>query len=175
MNAASWVARLQGVDYCSFIGSKIQQLCCFLTLDFDTPVIWARHFSDFLGVYSSLAPLSSNFFSVSTRCLYFCFLSIKSPVVLSLFTKSWIVCLLGTLSSWNLRRNFRQNFLIDPVFLIGVIQKYTLLWSIPHHDVPHRWVTAAENKFRMELITAAYCWQIINKLPHMNHTARRET
>jgi hypothetical protein len=35
----------------------------------------------------SLAPISSNFSSVSTRRLCFVFLSIKNPVVLSLFTK----------------------------------------------------------------------------------------
>jgi hypothetical protein len=58
-----------------------------LAPDFDTPVSSARHFSDFLGVCSSLAPMSSNFSSVSTWSLCFCFLSVKSPVVLSLFTK----------------------------------------------------------------------------------------
>jgi hypothetical protein len=51
---------------------------------------WARRFSDFLGVYSSLAPMSTNFSLVSTRRLWFCFLFIKSPF-LSLFTKLWIV------------------------------------------------------------------------------------
>jgi hypothetical protein len=50
-------------------------------------------------------------FSVSTRGLCFVFLSVKSPVVLSLFTKSWIVCLLGTLSSWNFRRHFPADFI----------------------------------------------------------------
>jgi hypothetical protein len=45
-----------------------------------------------------LAPMSSNFPSVSNRRLCFVFFFIKSPVVLSLFTKLWIVCLLGTLS-----------------------------------------------------------------------------
>jgi hypothetical protein len=34
----------------------------------------------------------SNFSSVNTQCLCFCFLSIKNPVVLSLLTKLWIVC-----------------------------------------------------------------------------------
>jgi hypothetical protein len=37
--------------------------------------------------------------TLSTRRLFFCFLFIKSPVNRSLFTKLWIVCLLGTLSS----------------------------------------------------------------------------
>jgi hypothetical protein len=41
----------------------------------------------------SLVPMSSNF-SVSTRRLCVCFLFIKSPVVLSLFTKLWILWLL---------------------------------------------------------------------------------
>jgi hypothetical protein len=87
-----------------------------LALEFETPVYWARRCSDFLGVCSSLAPISSNFSSVSTRRLCFCFLSIKSPVDLSLFTKLWIVCLLRTLSPRNLRRNFRRRFLADPHF-----------------------------------------------------------
>jgi hypothetical protein len=79
------------------------------------PGSWARRFSDFLGVCSSLAPMASNF-SISTWRFCFCFLSIKSPVVLSLFTKLWIVCLLGTLSSWNLRQNFCWHLLADPYF-----------------------------------------------------------
>jgi hypothetical protein len=61
---------------------------------------------------SLLAHMSSNFSSVSTRHLCFVFLYIKSPDVLSLFTKLWIVCLLGTLSS----RNFRRHFPADPYF-----------------------------------------------------------
>jgi hypothetical protein len=40
-----------------------------LALDFDTPDSWARHFSDFLGVCSSLTPVSCDFSSVSTRRL----------------------------------------------------------------------------------------------------------
>jgi hypothetical protein len=84
----------------------------FLHLDSDTPVSWERRFSDFLGVCLGLVPMASNFSSVRTRrvCFFFFFLSIKSLVVLSLFTKLWIVCLLGTLSSRNLRRNFRRHF-----------------------------------------------------------------
>jgi hypothetical protein len=81
-----------------------------LSLDFDTQVSWPRRFSDFLDVCSTLAPMSSNF-SVRTQHLCFCFLSIKTPVALSLFPKVWTVCLLGTLSSQNLRRNFRWHFL----------------------------------------------------------------
>jgi hypothetical protein len=80
-----------------------------LALHFDTPVSWARRFSDFLHVCSCLAPMSCNF-SVSTRCLCFCFLSIKSPIVLSLFAKLWIVWLLETLSSRNLLQIFADTF-----------------------------------------------------------------
>jgi hypothetical protein len=54
------------------------------------------------------------------------------------------------------------------VFQVGVIQKYTLLWSIPHHAVPHCSQIVTENKWLMELITAAYSWQITSKLPCMN-------
>jgi hypothetical protein len=56
-------------------------------LDFDTPVSWARRFSDFRGECSSWAPRSSNISSASARRLCFVFLSSKRPVVLSLFTK----------------------------------------------------------------------------------------
>jgi hypothetical protein len=87
-----------------------------LALDFDAPVSWARRFSDFLGVCSSLVPMSSNFSSVSTRRLCVFFLSIKSPVVLRLLAKLWIVCLLGSLSSRNLGRNFRRHFPADAHF-----------------------------------------------------------
>jgi hypothetical protein len=59
---------------------------------------------------------TDHFSSVSTWRLCFVFLSPKCPVVLSLFTKLWIVCLLGTLSSRNLRRNFRRHFPADPYF-----------------------------------------------------------
>jgi hypothetical protein len=64
-----------------------------LALDLATPISWVRRFGDFLGVCSNLVPMSSNFSSVSTRCI--CFFSIKCPIVLSLFIKLWIVCLLG--------------------------------------------------------------------------------
>jgi hypothetical protein len=87
-----------------------------LALDFDTPVSWYNRFSDFLRVCSSLAPMLSNFSSVSTRHLCFCFLCIKSPFVLSLFTELWTVCLLRILSTRNLRRNFHRHFLADPYF-----------------------------------------------------------
>jgi hypothetical protein len=88
-----------------------------LALDFDSPVSWARRFSDFIGVCSSLAHVSYKFSSVSTRRLCFCFLPIKSLVVVSLFTKLWIVCLLGTLSSQNLCQNFCWCFLADLYFM----------------------------------------------------------
>jgi hypothetical protein len=73
----------------------LHQLCCRSCIRLSHSSLWARRFSDFLGVCSSLAStrMSCNF-SVSTRRLCLCFLLINSPVVLSLFTKLWIVCLL---------------------------------------------------------------------------------
>jgi hypothetical protein len=64
----------------------------------------------------------------------FFFLSVKSPIVLSLFTKLWIVCLLGTLSL----RNFRQHFLADPYFTWVTyrnthVLKYTTPWCTTLH------------------------------------------
>jgi hypothetical protein len=106
--------------------------------------------------------LSSNFSSVSTRRLCFCLFFIKNPVVLRLFSKFWVLCLLS---------KFSQTLSIRSVLRVGVIQKYTLLWSMPHHDGTRRSVVVTdENKWLMEPITnAAYCWQIINKLLHEPH------
>jgi hypothetical protein len=87
--------------------------------------------------------MSSNFSSVGTRHLCFGFLFIKS-LVLCLFTKMWIVRLLWTFSSRNLRRNFRRHFLADP---------HTPPWSTTTLTVTqHKWLNGP--------ITAAYCWQI---------------
>jgi hypothetical protein len=74
-----------------------------------------------------------NFSPVTTRCLCFCFFSMKSPVVLSLLTKLWIVCLLGTLSLeiyveifadtlWQIRISRRRHTQIH------VALKYTAPW-----------------------------------------------
>jgi hypothetical protein len=100
------------VDCCYFIGSKLQQLRCPSSTRLCSLVSWARRISDFESVCSSLDIMSSNFSSLSTRRLCFCFLSIGSPVVLSLFTKLWIVCLMRTPSS----RNLRRQFIADPYF-----------------------------------------------------------
>jgi hypothetical protein len=119
------------VDCCCFIWSKLQQFCwCSCTsLTLQSP---EGCFSDFLDVCSSLAPISSNFSLVSTRSYVFVSCILKSPVVLNLFTKLWIVCLLGTLSWRNLRRNFLRHFLADPYFTyvseIHVALKYTSPW-----------------------------------------------
>jgi hypothetical protein len=51
------------------------------------------------------------------------------------------------------------------VFHIGVIQKYTLLKSIPHSDRTHCSLIVTENKWQMELITAAHCRQILKQIP----------
>jgi hypothetical protein len=131
-----------------------------LALDFDTPVSWAIRFRDFLGVCSSLVPKSSNFSLVNTRSLCFCFLSITNPVVLSLFTKLRIVCLLRTLSS----RNFRLHFPTDPYFTWVTYRNTRCFKVYPHLYAPHCSITVTENKWLMDLITTAYWWQIINKL-----------
>jgi hypothetical protein len=67
MNPVSWIAQLQGMDYCCFRGLSFSNCVAVLALDFDTITSRARCFSDFLGVCSSLSPVSSNFSSVSTR------------------------------------------------------------------------------------------------------------
>jgi hypothetical protein len=94
---------------------------------------------------------------------------LTSPVVLSLFTKLWIVCLLRTLSS----RNFRRHFPADPYFT-WVPYRNTRCSSIANHVVPHCWLLTG-NRWLMTVITTAYCWQIINKRPCMNITSHRVT
>jgi hypothetical protein len=67
----AWItALLQGLSF--------SNCAVFLAVDFDTPVSSSRRFSDFLGVCSNLAPVSSNFSSVSTRrlCLVSCLLRV---------------------------------------------------------------------------------------------------
>jgi hypothetical protein len=134
MHPVSWIARLQGVDSAVLQGLRFSNRVAILSLHFDTPVSSARRFTDFLGVCSNPAPIVSNFSSVSTWLLYFCFLSIESPIDLSLFTKLWIVCLLGTFSARNLCQYFRRHFLEDPYFMrchtaaIHVALKYTAQW-----------------------------------------------
>jgi hypothetical protein len=70
--------------------------------------------------------MSSNFSSVSTRLLCFCFLSMKSPVDLSLYTTLSIASLLGTLSSRNLCLNFRISHTCFTVIHVAV--RYTVPW-----------------------------------------------
>jgi hypothetical protein len=60
-----------------------------------------------------------------------------------------------------LTSKFSPTLFSRSIFHIGVIQKYMLLQSIPHHDITHCSLIVAENKWLMELITAAHCWQII--------------
>jgi hypothetical protein len=134
MSHASWVTRLQGVDYCCWTESKFQQLCYPSCTTLWHSVSWAKHFSDFLSVCSSLAPMSFNFSSVSILHLRFCLLSIKSHADLSLFMKLSIVCLLGTLSSRNLRQNFQWHVLADHISHrshteIHTALKYTAPWQ----------------------------------------------
>jgi hypothetical protein len=68
----AWIAiALQGMSFSSCVA--------VLALDFDTPVFWARRFSDFLDVCSSLAPVSFNF-SVSTEHLCFVSCLLRVPL-----------------------------------------------------------------------------------------------
>jgi hypothetical protein len=103
--------------------------------------------------------MSSNFSSVSTRHLCVCFLFIKSPPDISLFTNCELfVC-------WELvyHNFFPLTFSSRSVYDVGVMQKYTLLRSTPHLDGTHRSLIVTVNKRLIELITAAYCWRIIKK------------
>jgi hypothetical protein len=96
----SYKAWIAVVSYSLSFGNYV----AFLALDFDTPVSWSRHFSDSLGVCSSLASMSSNFSSVSTWHLCSCFF-----IDPSLLTKLWNACLLETLSLWNVHSHFPRS------------------------------------------------------------------
>jgi hypothetical protein len=86
-----------------------------LALDFDTPVSWARRFSDFLGVCSSLAPVPSNF-SVSTRRL-------RVP-----FFPKFIHRIMNCLfAGYSFITKFSPTLSSRSVFHLSVVQKYTLL------------------------------------------------
>jgi hypothetical protein len=110
---------------------------------------------------SSLARIPSNISSASTRCLCFCFFSIKSPVGLSLFSKLWIVCVLGTLSSRNLHQNFCWHFLSDPYFT-QVSYRNTCCSKVYHTMMYH---TTHWEQMANGADNCAYCWQIINYHP----------
>jgi hypothetical protein len=71
----------------------------------------------------------------NSSALCFCFLSVKSPVVLSLFTKLWIAYLLGTLLSLNSRLNFLRRFHADPCFT-QTSYRNTRCFKV-YHLLPH--------------------------------------
>jgi hypothetical protein len=113
MNPASWIAWLEGKDYGCLIWSNLQQLHCPSCTRLWHSSIFCQAFQ-WLSMYMlKFGSCIIKYSSVSTRCLCSCFLSIKSPADLSLFNKLCNVCLLGTLPSQNLRRNFRRHFLAD--------------------------------------------------------------
>jgi len=74
-------------------------------------VSWASRMRDLLGELSSLAPISSNFSSVSRFRFLSGFLSRSDPVVFSLLTKLCVLCLLGNRSPGNWQRNILRHFL----------------------------------------------------------------
>jgi hypothetical protein len=140
---------------------------------FDTPLSWARHFTNFLRVCSSLAPVSSHFSSVSIRRWCFCSLSIRSSVDLSLFTKLRIVWMLGTFYHNIYVEIFNDTF--EQTRISRTLSyRNTLCSKAAHHDGTHCSLTVTKNKRLMGLITAAHCRQIINKFPRMNWPRRRE-
>jgi hypothetical protein len=100
-------------------------------------------------------------------------LSIKSPD--SIKSHKTVNCLSARNSFvTKFMSKFAPTFSSRSVFHMGVIEKYMLFLSIPHHDAPHCSLTVTENKLLMALITATYSRQIINKLSRMDRTARRE-
>jgi hypothetical protein len=84
----------------------------------------------------------------------------------SKFIHQIMSCLVGTLSSWNLRRKFSPALPSRYVFHMGDTEIHVaLMYTAPWRNTlltNCSWEQIA----KMELITAAYCWQIINKLPH---------
>jgi hypothetical protein len=150
-NPAGWNVRLQGVDYCCSIRSKLQQLCCRSCTKLETLVSWARRFSDFLGVCSSLAPMASNL-SVSTPWLCFFFLSKVYSPNCELFVR------------WE---HFHHETYVD-IFANTFQQIHishscqTKTYAALTYTAPWCTTQLTENKQLMEMVTAAYCWQNIN-------------
>jgi hypothetical protein len=130
INSASWIARLQSVHGLLLFYS-FSNCVAVLALDFNTPVFWAKRFSDFLGACSSLAPMS-NFSSVSTRRLCFCFLPIKESRCSNFFHQIVNCLCSGNSFITKLTLKFSPTLSSRSVFHMGGIRKYTLLWSIPH-------------------------------------------
>jgi hypothetical protein len=93
---------------------------------------------------------------------------LKSPVVLSLFIKLWIVCLLGTFSSWNSRQHFlpEKYFTQASMLLLMLFLKYTQTTSMIYCSL--------REQIAREPITDANCRQTINKVPRMNRPVGRE-
>jgi hypothetical protein len=161
------------VDCFCFIGPKLHQLRCPSCTILLHSSLLSETFQWFSTcMFKVWPPMSSNF-SVSTWLLYFCFLSIKSPVVLSLFTKLWIVCLLGTLSSRNFGRNLRGHFLADPYFT------WVSYRNTRCSEVYRTWRTTLLTDCNWEQMAngADTCCLLLtnHKLPRINRTARRET
>jgi hypothetical protein len=106
----------------------------------------------------------------------FVFNLFRVPLLLSLFIRLWIICMLRTLIITKCAWKFLLTLYSRSVFHIGDIQKYMLRWSISHHNVLYCTLTVTEKKWLIELmIVVSHSWHNINKLPYMIHTAHRET
>jgi hypothetical protein len=103
-----------------------------LALNVDTSVSWARRFTDFLGVCSSLAHMAYNVSLGKNLTLMFLFLVYEE------FRSKFIRQIMKCLSAGKFFvTNCASKFSSRSVFHVRVIQKYTLPWSTPHLDVPH--------------------------------------
>lgn len=99
--------------YTSFVlyGRTFNSFVALLADLSETLVSWDSRMWDLLGEVSSLAPISSNFSSVSRFHFLSGFLSSSDPVVFSLLTKLCVLCLLGNRSPGNGHRNILRHFI----------------------------------------------------------------
>jgi hypothetical protein len=76
-------------------------------------------------VCANLAPVSSSFYSVSTRRPLAGFVSRNYPVDLTFLVNSWML-VLGTVFPGNLRRNFLRQFLEELNFSCDCIENHAV-------------------------------------------------
>jgi hypothetical protein len=138
------------MNYCCFIGSKLQQLCCPSCTIFDNPLSWARHFSDFLDVYSSLTPMSSTFPQQALGPYVFVSCLLRFPLIL-VYSPN---CELSDGNSFIMKFTLKcsPTLSIRSVFHVGVRTEIHVAPKYTTHDATHCSIIVTENKWLMELI-----------------------
>jgi hypothetical protein len=77
----------------SLYGWSLSSFVAVAADDFEMPVSYVRHFSDFCGVHFNPAPISYSFFSVSMRCFLAGFLPRSDAVDLTFKIHGCLLCM----------------------------------------------------------------------------------